>query len=161
MSEQDTTINGHHALATQTRQCPLPTPELVAALANQYIEETLADKREPIYTHIEDAAMGSALHKIVGEFSAKDARARTLMSAAKKLAEHLEFPAPYETQVTLADGAQLAPERHTITHFSDGEPGTDGLGFTQSDLMQIHALEVGASYIVAGQAAAMTVTRKE
>lgn len=168
MNDQQTPINGYEAMlkhadesialdescsnpeAVIAPRCPLPTPELVAALANQYIEELRGE-----WINDRWAAVRAAMVKIVGGYEDGDQRSLTLCESAMTLADTLDYPRPYETQVTLADGRHLEPERHTITHFTDGE------GFTHADWAAISALEVGEAYIVQGSEAVMTVTRKE
>lgn len=133
---------------SETRTCPLPTPELVAALANQYIEE--------LNTQNPSHSMERAFQKITGCASEPwDERGALMRLAAAEVARLLSFPKPYETQVTLQDGSTLPPERHTITYFTDGE------GFTPADWACISALELGETYIVQGSEAAMTVRRVE
>lgn len=124
--------------------CPLPTPELVAALANQFIEERLKKNANP---------MQCAIDVIVGAPDSE--RRETLVFAAAQLAAALGFPAPYECVVTLPSGATWPPERHTITYFTDDE------GFEHHDWAAISALDVGESYTIVGHTMNMTVTRKE
>ena len=141
---------------TEPTTCPLPTPELVAALANQYIEERL----HGVFVD-EWGPLTRAFNKIVAPFDMNNERHQSLVEAAASLAEALSYPAPYETQVTLQDGRRLPPERHTITYFTDGEAGSPGLGFEHKDWACISALAVGESYIVQGEGASMRVERKE
>lgn len=158
---------------TESTQSPAPTvsatPELAAALANQFIEELLIthgahgvelmrNRAEPLFKHLPE--MDRAFDMIVGPHFDLNTRAR-LSHAAWHLASILGYPAPYETQVTLSDGHQMPAERHTITHFTDGEIGADGEGFHHEDWAAISALSVGESYVLAGASASMTVTRKE
>ena len=132
-------------------KCPLPTPELAASLANQYIEELFGDWNGDVW-----GAMSVAFVKVVGNIATdQDERTKTLCQAALRLARDLNHPTPYETQVTLLDGTKQLPERHTITHFVDGQ------GFSNADWAAIAALEVGESYVIAGNSAVMTVTRIE
>lgn len=148
---------------SETRTCPLPTPELVAALANQLIEELLRSVEPHVMgdirsqceflTHQYKPMMDEACRLILGDGLEDSPLTETLRQSAWQLAGALNFPAPYETEVTLQDGSTLPPERHTITYFTDGE------GFAHEDWAAISALEVGESYTVRGDQAAMTVTR--
>jgi len=131
-----------------TPTCPLPTPELVAALANAYIEERAKNASD----HLN---MPRAFKATIGDFEPWAGRGARLCWAASDLARDLNYPMPYETQVTLLDGTKQPPERHTITHFVDGE------GYTTADWSAISSLDVGATYVIAGQQAVMTVTRVE
>lgn len=128
---------------------PLPTPELVAALANAYIEEC---RRDPGSAINMDRAFKATIGEDIDPWSGRGA---VMCHAAGELARSTGFPMPYLTQVTLADGSKLPAERHTITHFVDGE------GFTTEDWATIAALENGESYVKAGQSAVMTVTRQD
>lgn len=128
--------------------CPLPTPELVAALANAYIEERAKNGCDP-------GNMPRAFKATIGDFEPWAGRGASLSWAASDLARDLNYPMPYETQVTLLDGTKAPPERHTITHFVDGE------GYTAADWAAISTLEVGDSYMISGREAVMTVTRVE
>ena len=128
--------------------CPLPTPELVAALANAYIEERL--------THGPDHGnMARAFKATVGDYDPWVGRGARLSWAASDLACDLNFPAPYQTQVHFPDGSKGQHERHTITHFVDGE------GYSEADWAAISTLGVGEAYAIPGQQAVMTVTRVE
>lgn len=129
--------------------CPLPTPELVAALANAYIEECQRDPGS-------SANMARAFKATIGEgIEPWAGRGAVMCHAAGELARSTGFPCPYLTQVTLLDGTKAPPERHTITHFVDGE------GFSAADWSAIAALEVGEAYVIPGHQAVMTVTRME
>lgn len=129
--------------------CPLPTPELVAALANAFIEEQQRDCGST-------ASMDRAFLAIVGQPSDPwTLRVATLRTAAQQLAHALGYPMPYQTQVHMLDGSLTALERHTITHFVDGE------GYSEADWAAISALEVGEAYAIKGDQAVMVVTRME
>ena len=129
--------------------CPLPTPELVAALANAYIEECQRyPGRAANMHHAFKATIGEGIEPWAG-------RGAVMCHAAGELARTTGFPMPYLTQVTMLDGTKHPPERHTITHFVDGE------GYTTADWSAISSLDVGDSYMMAGQQAVMTVTRVE
>jgi hypothetical protein len=128
--------------------CPLPTPELVASLANAYIEECARDPGSALN-------IDRAFAATIGGSSPWAGRGAVLCHAAGELARALGFPMPYTTQVTLTDGSTQPAERHTIGYFVDGG------GFSDSDWATISALEPGDSYVIAGQAAVMTVSRVE
>lgn len=128
--------------------CPLPTPELVAALANAYIEERAKNGCDAVN-------MPRAFKATIGDYDPWRGRGARLSWAASDLARALDFPMPYQTQVTMLDGTKHPPERHTITHFVDGE------GFSTADWSAISSLDVGDSYMISGQQAVMTVTRVE
>lgn len=134
---------------TYTTTCPLPTPELVAALANAYIEEC---QRDPGHAgnmaHAFKAIIGAGIDPWAG-------RGAVMCHAAGELARTTGFPAPYLTQVTLLDGSEMPAERHTITHFVDGE------GFTAADWSAISTLEPGEAYMISGAKAVMSITRVE
>lgn len=132
-----------------TTTCPLPTPELVAALANAYIEECQRDPGS-------SANMARAFKATIGQgIEPWAGRGAVMCHAAGELARATGFSRPYETQVHLLDGSKMPPERHTITHFVDGE------GFSAADWSAISTLEVGEAYTIPGQKAVMTVTRVE
>ncbi len=132
-----------------TPTCPLPTPELVAALANAYIEEC---QRDPGGASNMDRAFRATIGDGIEPWAGRGA---VMCHAAGELARSTGFPMPYQTQVTLPDGTRPPPERHTITHFVDGE------GFTTADWSAISSLDVGDCYLIRGHEAVMTVTRVE
>lgn len=140
--------------------CPLPTPELVAALANAFIEAQMGGSAllfpPPVDEHDPNSPFCWAFSDTIGlQFDCDNARSVLLWKAAADLACTLGLPAPYETQVTLLDGSKPPPERHTITHFVDSG------GYSEADWACISTLAVGESYFIAGDQAVMTVTRVE
>lgn len=143
-----------------TPTCPLPTPELVAALANAFIEAQMRDSAllfpPPVDEHDPNSPFCWAFSDTIGQqFDCDNARAALLWKAAADLACMLGLPAPYETQVTLLDGTKAPPERHTITHFVDSE------GYSEAQWAAISTLAVGEAYVIPGTRAVMTVTRVE
>jgi hypothetical protein len=135
--------------AEPTTTCPLPTPELVAALANAYIEERAKNGGE------DHNNMPRAFKATIGDFDPWAGRGARLSWAASDLARDLNYPMPYETQVTMLDGSKGQTERHTITHFVDGE------GYSEADWAAISTLEVGEAYAIPGRQTVMKVTRVE
>lgn len=129
--------------------CPLPTPELVAALANAYIEECQRDPGS-------SANMDRAFKATIGEgIEPWAGRGAVMCHAAGELARTTGFPMPYQTQVHWPDGSKNPPERHTITHFVDSG------GFSEAEWAAISTLAVGEAFAINGVAGVMTVTRVE
>lgn len=131
-----------------TSQLPLPVPELVAALANQYIELVRSGVDERL-------AIERACDLIAGAFEAESERCRSMCEAARSLAAALGYPAPYVVVVTMVDGSTTEPQRHTITHFVDGE------GYEHEDWACIAALTDGEVYVKQGKQAVLTVARRD
>lgn len=163
--------------ATESKpgRIPLQTPELIAAIANQFIEnlsatigeENLAGVRMrnrhkgtcPSHDFCDaDMCMYSALTTIIGlnvnDFNKNSVAA--LWATAWTLARDCNFVTPYQTELVSDFGAPGARVRHTITHFAEGEI------YDAKDLFAIHALGIGETYLKPhGMGGVLHVTRMQ
>jgi hypothetical protein len=132
---------------------PAVTPEMVAALTNLIIEARATMDAETLAAPGQSAWMDAFRQAAEVDFDETNARHHLLLNASLELGARLDYPAPYLCEVKDQQGTLIGAANRTLSYFYETE------GFTQSDCAAVAALDPGASYVVYGAHASMTVLR--